>query len=60
MRTHGGVALGLHLVRELTRRLGGEVAVHSVVGQGSTFTVTIPVPPPTGREDPRRPEMTRA
>jgi len=42
-RSHGGVGLGLHLVRELTRRCGGEVAVDSVVGRGTTFTVTIPV-----------------
>jgi two-component system, sensor histidine kinase len=43
-RTHGGVGLGLHLVRELTRRFGGEVAVESVVDRGTTFTVMIPVP----------------
>jgi signal transduction histidine kinase len=42
-RAHGGVGLGLHLVRELARRLGGDVAVDSVTGRGSVFTVTIPV-----------------
>ncbi|HYY07713.1 MAG TPA: ATP-binding protein, partial [Actinomycetota bacterium] len=42
-RAHGGVGLGLHLVRELTRRLGGDVAVESTVGSGTVFTVTIPV-----------------
>jgi signal transduction histidine kinase len=50
-RAHGGVGLGLHLVRELTRRLGGEVAVDSVVGRGSTFTVTIPAPVVASHED---------
>jgi signal transduction histidine kinase len=43
-RTHEGLGIGLSLVRELTRLHGGEVAVESVSGQGSTFTVTIPVP----------------
>jgi signal transduction histidine kinase len=44
-RAHGGVGLGLHLVRELARRLGGDVAVDSVIGRGSVFTITIPVAP---------------
>jgi signal transduction histidine kinase len=64
-RAHGGVGLGLHLVRELTRRAGGDVAVESTEGRGTTFTVTIPVPAdaataPDGRRDPQRPEMTPA
>jgi signal transduction histidine kinase len=57
-RAHGGVGLGLHLVRELTRRFGGEVAVDSVVDRGTTFTVTIPVP--VLDRDPQRNEMTSA
>jgi signal transduction histidine kinase len=48
-RAHGGVGLGLHLVRELSRRLGGDVTVDSVLGRGSVFTVTIPIGP-TGDE----------
>jgi signal transduction histidine kinase len=59
-RAHGGVGLGLHLVRELTRRLGGEVAVDSVLGRGTTFTVTIPVPASVDQLDPHRPEMSSA
>ena len=57
-RVHGGVGLGLHLVRELTRRFGGEVAVDSVVDRGTTFTVTIPVP--SLQRDRQRNEMTSA
>jgi signal transduction histidine kinase len=58
-RAHGGVGLGLHLVRELTRRFGGEVAVDSVVDRGTTFTVTIPVPASVP-QDPQHSEMTPA
>jgi signal transduction histidine kinase len=53
-RTHGGVGLGLHLVRELTRRLGGDVTVDSVVGRGSVFTVTIPLGAAAGVGEPKR------
>jgi signal transduction histidine kinase len=58
-RAHGGVGLGLHLVRELTRRSGGEVEVDSIMGKGTTFTVTLPIST-AGRPDPQRPEMTTA
>lgn len=35
--------LGLALVKELADAMGGRVAVESVVGQGSCFTVRLPV-----------------
>ena len=38
----GGIGVGLWLVQSLTAALGGSVAVRSVVGQGSTFTVRLP------------------
>jgi PAS domain S-box-containing protein len=37
-----GVGLGLALVREMVGSLGGRIAVASRVGEGSTFTVTLP------------------
>jgi signal transduction histidine kinase len=42
-RTFRGTGLGLSLVRDLLGHLGGTIEVTSAPGQGSTFTVRIPV-----------------
>ena len=41
-RTHEGSGIGLALVQELVKLHGGTIRVESVVGQGTTFVVTIP------------------
>ena len=40
-----GAGLGLSIVRAIAVAHGGRVTVGSVPGQGSTFTVTVPVEP---------------
>jgi signal transduction histidine kinase len=42
-RAVGGTGLGLSIVRHAAERHGGSVRVHSVLGEGSTFIVTLPV-----------------
>ena len=41
-RHNGGTGLGLAIVAEMLQQLGGDVAIHSQVGVGTTFTVTLP------------------
>jgi two-component system, chemotaxis family, CheB/CheR fusion protein len=44
-RSAGGMGIGLAAAREFSRLLGGDVEVESVLGEGSTFRVWLPLHP---------------
>ena len=39
---HDGLGLGLSIVNRIVQKIGGECTVHSVLGQGSLFTIQTP------------------
>jgi signal transduction histidine kinase len=41
-RTQEGIGLGLAISRDLARGMGGDLSAESTLGNGSTFTLTLP------------------
>lgn len=50
-RQYGGSGLGLTLARRFARLLGGDIALHSTEGEGTTFIVDLPLGTTTVRSD---------
>jgi signal transduction histidine kinase len=50
-REFGGTGLGLSITRKLLERLGGSATVQSVYGEGSTFSVLLPLRSPYHAHD---------
>ena len=42
-RNHSGAGLGLYIVKNFVNLMGGEIEVRSKLGEGSTFTVRLPL-----------------
>lgn len=47
-KEHGGVGLGLAITLRLVRQMGGQIDLQSAEGEGSTFTVSLPLAPANG------------
>ncbi len=49
-REHEGSGLGLAIVKQFTELLGGDIHLETEIGEGSTFTVVLPIDPPIEEE----------
>jgi signal transduction histidine kinase/DNA-binding response OmpR family regulator/streptogramin lyase len=50
-RAYEGTGIGLALVKELTKLIGGTITANSELGVGTTFELRLPLQVPTGAED---------
>lgn len=49
-REYGGTGLGLSITKKILKLLGGKITVKSQYRKGSTFTIYLPISPPTQKK----------